>query len=137
MKTNSLKFRIITFVTAVAAVAAFTIGVAVNSAKAQYTGNENHAITLDQAATYIQNFRKNPSVPSLKGGYFGRNIFEKILAQHGCVGIRYYYAATNEGSPTIVLVGVDSTGNDMEQGVIGEIAIPCPPFCSSPNQLNK
>ena len=107
------------------------------SVKAQYTGNENHLIKLDQAVKYIQNFKQHPVAPTVKGGYFGRNIFDKILAQGGAVGIRYYYAAKDDGSPTLVLVGVDSSGNDMVQGVLGEEQFPCPPLCGSTNQLSK
>jgi hypothetical protein len=105
--------------------------------KAQYTGSGNHVITIDQAAKFVQNFKQNPTAPTIKGGYFDRNIFDKILAQGGVVGIRYYYAAKDDGTPTIVLVGVDSTGNDMVQGVVGEWGVPCPPNCGSTNQLNK
>jgi hypothetical protein len=108
-----------------------------SSVKAQYSGNGNHVITLDQAVNYIQNFKQNPAAPGVKGGYFERTIFDKILAQKGAVGIRYYYAIKDDGSPTLVLVGVDSTGSDMEQGVLGEWVYPCPPFCSPINQLNK
>jgi hypothetical protein len=110
----------------------------VNTAYAQYTGNENHVITIDKAVKFIQNFKSHPASLTIKGGYFARNIFEKILAQPDCIGIRYYYAALDDGSPTLVLVGVDHSGNDIEQGVIGEVTWPCPPVCPpSPGQLNK
>jgi hypothetical protein len=102
-----------------------------------YTGNENHAVSLDQAVKCVQNFAAKPEAPTIKGGYFGRNIFDKLLSQGGCVGIRYYYAKTDSGVATIVLVGVDSTGNDLYQGIIAEQSIPCPPWCSASNPLNK
>jgi hypothetical protein len=103
----------------------------------QYTGQENHSITLDQGAKYVQNFKNFPKAPTTIGGYFGRNIFEKILAQAGCVGIRYYYGQDDSGAPNLVLVGVDGGGNDMTTGVIAELSWPCPPFCPAPNQLNR
>ena len=109
----------------------------VTRVKAQYKGDEKHAISLDQAAHLIQNFKNKPAAPATKGGYFGRNIFDQILAQAGTVGIRYYYAAQDDGTPTLVLVGVDSLGNDMEKGVIAEFAWPCPPYCSVSNSLSK
>ena len=102
-----------------------------------YTGNENHVVSLDQAVKYIQNFAAKPEAPTVKGGYFGRNIFDKLLSQGGCVGIRYYYAKTDSGIATIVLVGVDNSGNDLYQGVIAEKGFPCPPWCPSSNPLNK
>jgi len=103
----------------------------------KYTGNEQHVVSLDVAARYVQNFTSKTTVPNIKGGYFGRNIFEQILAQPKCVGIRYYYAKTDSGASTLVLVGVDSTGTDMVQGVLGESVIPCPPWCTNSSPLNK
>lgn len=137
MRSIPPKFRFLAVVALAGCVVTAAMIFSVNTVIAQYTGNENHTITLDQAAKYVQNFKNNPTAPAIKGGYFGRNIFEKILAQTGCVGIRYYYAKMDDGSPTLVLVGVDGNGHDMTQGVLGEVIIPCPPFCDSPNQLNK
>lgn len=103
----------------------------------QFTGNEQHVISLSDAVRFIQNHRSNPKAPSIQGGYFGRGIFERILAQPGCVGIRYYYAANDDGTPTIVLVGVTATGADLDSGILGDQIFPCPPFCGSPSQLTK
>lgn len=105
--------------------------------KQQLTGNENHVITLDQAIKYVQQFRSKRTAPAINGGFFGKNIFGKILSQSGCVGLRYYYAQKDDGTPTIVLVGVDSTGSDLVQGVIAEEAMPCPPICGVESILNK
>ncbi len=137
MKAVPTKLRFFGLAALISAFVAFAILLSVNSMSAQLTGDENHVVTLDQAVKFIQNFKNHPTAPTIKSGLFARNIFEKILAQPGCVGIRYYYAALDDGSPTIVLVGVDSLRNDIEQGVIGETIFPCPPVCSSPNQLNK
>ena len=107
------------------------------ASRQQYTGNENHTITLDQAVKYIQNFKSFPATPSIKGAYFGRSAFDKILAQSGCIGIRYYYAKKDDGTPTIVLVGVDGAGNDITAGILSDDGWPCPPMCGGPNPLNK
>ena len=139
MKTNTSKFFTFVAVTLVSSVVTLLITISVTSATArqqQLTGNENHVITLDQAVKLVQNYQASPRVPSIKGGYFSRAIFEKILAQSGCVGVRYYYAQKDDGSPTLVLVGVDNTANDMTSGVLGDITVPCPPFCGT-SMLNK
>ncbi len=133
MKNSTIRLRLLVLGVAVS----LAIILSPASVKAQYSGVGNHVVTLDQATKYVQNFKQNPVAPSIKGGYFERNIFDKILAQGGVVGIRYYYAAKDDGSPTLVLVGVDSTGNDMVQGVVGESIFPCPPICGSTNQLSK
>lgn len=98
---------------------------------------EDHIVTLDQAIRLIENFKNAPTAPTTKGGYFVRSIFDKIFSQPGCVGLRYYYAKKDDGTATLVLVGVDGGGNDMIQGVLGDEGWPCPPNCGAPNQLNK
>jgi|WetSurMetagenome_2_1015567.scaffolds.fasta_scaffold14981_2 hypothetical protein len=103
----------------------------------QLTGNENHQIDLVTAVRFIRNHKSNLKAPSLKGGFFGRNAFEKILAQPGVIGIRYYYAQTDDGNPTLVLVGVDGKGQDIQTGLIMERALLCPPFCAAESELTK
>jgi len=109
----------------------------VDAQQHSYTGNEDHAVSLDQAVRYIHSFKANPETPSVNGGYFGRGVFEKMLSQSGCAGIRYYYAKGDSGVATLILVGVDSSGNDLYGGVLAEKTWPCPPYCSAPNPLNK
>jgi hypothetical protein len=137
MRAIPPKFRFLTVVVLASCVVTAAIIFSVYTVNAQYKGDENHVVTLAQAAKYIQNFKNHPTAPAIKGGHFARSIFDKILAQPGCVGIRYYYAALDDGSPTMVLVGVDQNGNDIDSGVIGETTYPCPPYCSSANELNK
>jgi hypothetical protein len=103
----------------------------------QLTGNEDHQIDLVSAVRFIKNHKSNLKAPSIKGGFFGRNAFDKILAQPGVVGIRYYYAQTDDGMPTLVLVGVDSRGQDIQTGVIMERALGCPPWCGGESQLSR
>ena len=117
-----------------------TLAALISSAStyAQAIPPQNHQISPADAKRYIQNYRNNPTPdPSYKGGYFWRQIFDTILAQPGCTGVRYYYAKTDNGTPTIVVVGVDASGNDMEGGVIGEVTLPCPPYCGTNGSLSK
>ena len=108
------------------------------STYAQAIPPQNHQISLEDAKRYIQNYRNNPTPdPSFKGGYFWREIFDTILAQSGCVGIRYYCAKMDNGTPTIVIVGVDANGKDMDDGIIGEVIKPCPPYCDGDSTLSK
>jgi len=41
----------------------------------------------------------------------GRNIIAQILAQPGCVGIKFYNAYNELGEKTLVYVGIDKNGN--------------------------
>jgi hypothetical protein len=138
MKTHRANFLTLVVVAVACSLATFLLTTGASSVGArqqQFTGNENHVVTLDQAIKYVQNFKNFPTTPTTKGGFFGRNIFDKILAQPGCVGVRYYYAKKDDGSATIVLVGADNMGNDLTQGILGEELIPCPPFCPAPGSL--
>src|SRR5580692_10023494 len=50
----------------------------------------------------------------------GRKIIDQILAQPGCVGIRFIDAINEEGQKTLVYVGVDAAGKDILQNVVVE-----------------
>jgi hypothetical protein len=98
----------------------------------QFTGKENHQIDLVKALKLIKNHETNSNEQKMKGGYIGRDAIEKVLAQQGCTGIRYYYAQNDDGTPTIVIFGVDVKGTDIQTGVLLDVVWPCPPFCGPP-----
>jgi hypothetical protein len=100
-----------------------------------FTGNENHAMSLEDAAQLTKNYRDSVSAGTMLGGFFGKTTLLSILNQTGCVGMRIYNAVLGDGMPTYVLVGVDSPGEDMEDGVIAEIVIVCPPICPKESTL--
>jgi hypothetical protein len=140
MKTKRLDFLKLMAVAIVSCVVTIFLMLGTSSLGArpqQYSGQENHVISVDQALKYIQNFKNFPKAPMIKGAYFGRSIFDKILAQPGCVGIRYYYAQKDDGTPTLVLVGIDGGGNDLTGGPVGEESFPCPPYCGPPGILGR
>jgi hypothetical protein len=99
--------------------------------------NADHQVDLVTALRFIKNHRSNLKAPSIKGGFFARSAFDKILAQTGVMGIRYYYAQMDDGTPTLVLVGVDVKGQDIQTGVIMERISPCPPFCNVASEFAK
>jgi hypothetical protein len=107
------------------------------STLAQLPTKRNHEVPLDSAKKYIANLNKDAMQMKTKGGMFYRDVFDKILSQKGCVGVRYYYAKMDDGTPTLVVVGVDSTGKDMTQACIAERIAPCPPYCDETTLLNK
>lgn len=89
----------------------------------------SHEVTKDSAKKFIANLKKDAMQMKTKGGMFYREVFDKMLAQPGVIGVRYYYAKMDDGTPTIVLVAVDSLGKDMTGAVIAEKTYPCPPYC--------
>lgn len=100
-----------------------------------FTGQEDHSIELAEAASLTKRYRQsNPG--EVLGGFFGRDAIESILAQEGCVGIRYYNAENTSGEHTLVLVGCDAAQNDILPGVVLDLAKPIPPYGGNSNQLN-
>lgn len=102
-----------------------------------FTGNEDHSITLEEAAQLTANYRHNAGEKAIKGGFFGKTTFKNIIDQKGCVGIKFYYGQKSDGTPCLVLVGADAAENDMTGGLIAERELPCPPYCGMANVLNN
>jgi hypothetical protein len=103
-----------------------------------YTGNENHDISLNEAADLTQRFRENlPIIDHTIAEYFGKSALEELLDQNGCVGIRIYYGIDIEMKKRLVIVGVNNEGNDLYEGNLMEVGQPCPPICSESNLLNS
>lgn len=102
-----------------------------------FNGKEEHQITLDEAIKLIQNYKNKQSGNEIKAHYFGKDALVKLLEQDGCVGIRIYYAAQDDGTPELILVGVNENGKDLTSGVILERNWPCPPYCDGESKLNS
>ncbi len=61
-----------------------------------------------------------------------------ITEQKGCISVRIYNGYDTENNTTnLVLVGVDSEGEDMTEGIIIERVFSCPPYCSGKSPLIK
>ena len=76
------------------------------------TANVGEEIGREMGAQFISAYRsENPA--DVVSYYIGRNILDQILAQPGCVGIKFYNAYNEENIKTLVYVGVSAEGNDM------------------------
>jgi hypothetical protein len=102
-----------------------------------YTGNEDHSISLAEAAELTANYRNAQTGDYIKAEYFGKNAILDLLNQDNCIGMRIYYGLDNNSVKKLVLVGVDGNGNDLDSGVILDKGFPCPTYCSSSNSLNS
>lgn len=78
---------------------------------------------------------------------FGREVFDTILAQADCQGIRIYYGMDADLRVHAIIVGYNSKNEDMlppaiqstdgpPTGSIGENGKRCPEDCSPPSPLN-
>ena len=97
----------------------------------------DHKITLAEAVALTRRFRETANPKTERGGMFHRAQVDQLLAQAGCVGLRFYQGRNADGSAAIVLVGVDAQGNDMTDGDILERQYPCPPYCGDLDGLNS
>jgi len=78
------------------------------------TATAGEEVGQELGAQMISSYRAENPTDTL-GYYIGRNILEQILAQPGCVGIKFYNAYHEDGEKALVYVGVDAQGNDMLQ----------------------
>src|SRR5690242_1938215 len=66
-------------------------------------------VGLELGTQMVRNYRQaNPA--DVQWYMVGREIIEQILAQPGCVGLKFYNAYNEEGQKTLVYVGVDQNG---------------------------
>lgn len=102
-----------------------------------FTGNENHDISLSEAAAWTKNYRDTITSGQTIAHLFGKQAIQSILNQSGCVGIRIYYALDDAAAKQIIAVGVNADGNDLYNGLLAERTIRCPQDCSTANPLNS
>lgn len=96
------------------------------------TGKEGGEIDHETAANWTKNHReKHPG--EIVSHFFGKEILHKLLAQEGCMGLRFYHAHDHTDKRHLVIVGANSEGKDMlhtEGGhsklMLGDQAAPCP-----------
>lgn len=74
-------------------------------------------ISHDMAADFVGSYR-NAHPQEIAGWNIGRNILDQILAQPGCVAMRFYNAINEKGQKTLVYVGVDADGKDIVKKVV-------------------
>lgn len=101
------------------------------------TGNENHSITLSDAAKMTKAYRQSITAGSTIAHAFGKSAIQAILNQSGVVGVRIYYGLNEEGEKQLIVVGTDTLGNDLYTGLLAERSLHCPEDCSSANPLNS
>lgn len=93
-------------------------------------------IPLDKGSDLTKNYRDvNPN--KVKGFAVSKDLIEDILEQDDCDGLRVYNALDEDSKPQLVVVGIDSSENDLTSGVIISELRPCPSYCGGNNTLNS
>lgn len=96
----------------------------------------NHKVSLEAAAALTKGYREIAPQGTPLGSLFPREVFERLLAQPGCAGVRIYYGRNDRREHELLLVGVDTMGDDMTAGELFDFGLPCPPYCGGENDLN-
>lgn len=136
MFTQKILLPLFVLVSVIAVVLAILlINQPVGANQTLFTGHEDHSITLKEGAELTKAFRVSTPSNAILAQYFGKEALQKTLEQPTCVGLRIYYGKHTDGSPTLVIVGVDANGNDIKNGHILQKAIPCPPLCGDTSPL--
>lgn len=106
-----------------------------------YTGTEGRILSKEEVVNGVHNHALLHSEDDdyLKFEFIGKEIFDKLLSVHGCVGLRSY--RLTDGSGGTALVPVDANGNELpvdennglkdgppQQGGGGG-GVKCPPSC--------
>jgi hypothetical protein len=95
-----------------------------------FTGNEDHRIAMSVAKVMTKRYRESIEDGDRIGGFFGGSNLRDLLAQTGCVGMRYYYGIDSTGNKVLILIGTNADGDDLTQGLILDASIPCPNQCT-------
>ena len=95
----------------------------------------DHRISLKDAAVLTKRYQ-DAKVSPVKAGAFHKDQVLQLLGQAGCVALRVYFGRQADGSPALVLTGLDASDSDLTDGVILEQHWPCPPICGAANPLN-
>lgn len=95
-----------------------------------------HTISLQLAETLTHAYQNAPYFQGLTVACkIDADAYQELINQVGCAGVRTYFAINETGNLTIVVVGVDLSGNDMTDGIILNKGKNCPTYCESNSSL--
>lgn len=87
-------------------------------------------IPLKDAIRFVQRARQ-AKLLTVNGWSYPTSLIRQLCDQAGAEGVRMYLGVNDEGGPTLVLVAVEASGNDMTDGAVMDYAWPCPPLCAT------
>ena len=87
----------------------------------KFTGDEGKFVSATTASKLTERYQKTQQESKKKTGtfteaqFFGNKQLQKLMAKEGCVGLRFYFAKTEEKevSDQLVVVAVDANGKDL------------------------
>jgi hypothetical protein len=94
-------------------------------------------ITIDKASQMTSRYRASIQMGETIGYAISKEFITDILEQLNCEGLRIYMGINENNEKTLVINGIDKSGNDIYEGLIADGVWACPSFCSSINPLNS
>lgn len=105
-----------------------------------FIGSEGDPLDLTTSKKWAANYRSTlKKSDETLAHYFGFEIIQQILKEPTCVGIRIYYALDDAGEKKLILVGVDSNGENLlpvaggklsdVSNTVADFSFPCPDYC--------
>lgn len=105
-------------------------------------------ISLQEAIALTSRYRTAPVTAAFFSEVYDGASVLALLNQPGCRSFRVYLGRKPDQRICTVLVGVDANGHDIlpptgpanftvDEGILLEEAIQCPPICPTPSPLNE
>lgn len=93
----------------------------------QFTGDEGRFVSAAAASKLTERYQNTQKESKKKAGtfteaqFFGSKQLQKLMKKDGCVGLRFYFAKTEdkEISDQLVVVAVDANGKDLTSSRMG------------------
>lgn len=98
------------------------------------------AIPLEMAAEWTLSWREREALEDINGYFIPMEDINEVMLETGIKNMRGYLGIDGNGENHLLLVGVDSKGNDMIDEESGQFVYdytkPCPQQCGDGNVLN-
>ena len=98
-----------------------------------------NAIEIGVATQWVDRWRASSENLDLKGFFIPKIDITEVMAESGVENIRGYMAINDSNEYHLLIVGVDSDGNDMVDPELGQYVYdftePCPATCSNTGPL--
>jgi hypothetical protein len=70
-------------------------------------------ISHELAAKMVKDHHDKYTLDESNSYFIGKNIIDQVMAQPGCIGIRFFDALNEAGDKTLVYVGIDVKGKSI------------------------
>ena len=95
-------------------------------------------ISKNDAKTLIQRYKTTYGDTIKRAFVFDKSLIESVINESTEVdGVRIYMGLKEDDEQCVVVVGVNSNGEDLTDNTIIEMATPCPSYCDPSSYFNQ